>query len=679
MVSVRCAALAVLSGITLSITATPARAACDAPVPPPEVGAPLTARALIELSEIGVPDGSVSDAPAPVAVDPSGTRIAFVVVRGDLATNSYCHTLMVMDLAGGQPRVVARGGDFAPQSAVVRGLFANFGTPLTTTPAWSPDGRQIAWLLRDAGTTQAWVAAANGSGSHAATHATADVEDVSWEASGRLLFSTRPAKARVSAAIDREGQSGWLYDDRITPNAGPRPQIQAGLVPLEWFSVTPDGGAPESAAAPTAPAVTSPTGEQLTISRPSDLPYSEGRATRTSPGGVSQPCRADMCRGHILGLWWQPGSRIAWYLRREGWQRETSALYRWAPGHEPQRVLATTDVINFCKPAKQGLVCLREGSTMPRRVMLLDWRTHRMRTVYDPNPGFDRYRLGTVTRLRWRNDRGYEAWGDLVLPPNYRAGEKLPLIVTQYHSRGFLRGGTGNEYPVFLFAARGFAVLSLEEPDSVALRTPNWGNAKEANRVNSAGWADRWSIQSSIETGVRAAIATGAIDPARLGITGLSDGGTAVRFALIHSQLFAAAALSSCCMEPETPGTAGPAFAKMYLYWGAPVYGAPGDTFWKPVSITLNADSINTPLLMQLSDDEYSLALGAFEALRVRGKPVEMFVFPDEHHNKAQPLHRQAIFERNIDWFDFWLRGREDPNPVKHAQYARWEAMRAKR
>ena len=678
MVSARHAGLATLAGAALAILSPSARAACNDPPRPPAPGAALTPRDLVEINEIGFPDGSVSDANPPVAVDPSGTRIAFLVARADLASNAYCHTLMVMDIAGGAPRVIARGGDFAPQSAPMRGNIANWGTPLVTTPAWSPDGHWIAWLRHDAGITQAWIAAADGSAARALTRSATDVEEVRWDASGRVLFSTRPAAAAAKAAIDRESLSGWLYDDRVTPNAGPRPLVTAASVPLQWFAVARDGLAPQPIAAPVPPVVTNAKGDLLSIARPGDLPLGQAQVVWRDAAGTARPC-GDACRGWIVGIWWQPGSDTAWYLRREGWKRETSAIYRWRAGGQPERVLATTDPINFCKPASAGLVCLREGSTEPRRIVLIDWRTGQARTIYDPNPGFARFRLGTVTRLRWRNDRGLEAWGDLVLPPGYRKGGKLPLVLTQYYSRGFLRGGIGNEYPIFLFAQRGIAVLSLERPDDAATADPAVKSADDWNRVNATGWADRRSVQSSIETGVRAAIATGAIDPARIGITGLSDGATSVRFALINSNLFAAAALSSCCVEPDTLGVAGPAFAKLYAGYGAPKYGAPDSGFWGPVALSLNADHIDAPLLMQLSDDEYLLALGAFEALRERGKPVEMYVFPDEHHNKAQPLHRLAIYERNLDWFDFWLRGREDPDPAKRDQYGRWEAMRAAR
>jgi hypothetical protein len=80
---------------------------------------------------------------------------------------------------------------------------------------------------------------------------------------------------------------------------------------------------------------------------------------------------------------------------------------------------------------------------------------------------------------------------------------------------------------------------------------------------------------------------------------------------------------------------------------------------------------------MQLADREMNLSLETFTALREAGQPVEMYVYPDEYHNKWQPVHRQAIYERNLDWFSFWLQGRVDPDPRKTAQYARWTAMRA--
>jgi hypothetical protein len=30
----------------------------------------------------------------------------------------------------------------------------------------------------------------------------------------------------------------------------------------------------------------------------------------------------------------------------------------------------------------------------------------------------------------------------------------------------------------------------------------------------------------------------------------------------------------------------------------------------------------------------------------------------------------------NVDWFCFWIKGEEDPDPAKAEQYARWRELR---
>ncbi|MEO5865570.1 MAG: hypothetical protein ABIQ19_00480, partial [Sphingomonas sp.] len=119
-----------------------ARADCSGPVERagPASPRPIEAADLIELDEIGFPDGSVNDVPAPVAISPDGRQAAFMVWRADLATNGYCFALVVADLTRvTNPRVIARGGRYASQSATIRGVFANFGTPLIASSLWSPE------------------------------------------------------------------------------------------------------------------------------------------------------------------------------------------------------------------------------------------------------------------------------------------------------------------------------------------------------------------------------------------------------------------------------------------------------------------------------------------------------------------------------------------------------------
>ncbi|MDF1835794.1 MAG: hypothetical protein P1U62_13075, partial [Alteraurantiacibacter sp. bin_em_oilr2.035] len=46
-----------------------------------------------------------------------------------------------------------------------------------------------------------------------------------------------------------------------------------------------------------------------------------------------------------------------------------------------------------------------------------------------------------------------------------------------------------------------------------------------------------------------------------------------------------------------------------------------------------------------------------------------------ETHVKWQPAHRQAIYERSVEWFEFWLMDRINCDPARAQQYRRWSAM----
>jgi dipeptidyl aminopeptidase/acylaminoacyl peptidase len=96
---------------------------------------------------------------------------------------------------------------------------------------------------------------------------------------------------------------------------------------------------------------------------------------------------------------------------------------------------------------------------------------------------------------------------------------------------------------------------------------------------------------------------------------------------------------------------------------------------WQRISAGLNAHHINTPLLINAADSEYIADMQLVNSLRDWRKPIEMFIYPGEHHVKNQPKHRYEIYERNVDWFNFWLQGHEISDPEKTEQYRRWEEL----
>lgn len=684
----------------LALASHPAVSGCESVLPPSGSNAEQTDRVivpanLLSLRDIGQPDGAMFGAPSPLAISPDGRQAAFILNQADPDRNDYCRALVVIDLSGpANPRVVDAGGELVTITNSIRGLRTEGGFPALLSPQWSPDGKWIAFLRREKGITQLWRAPADGRGGVALTQSLTDVRDFAWSRDGsHVLFVTQPDLEAVRQKIAGEGRTGWLYDERFVPTYGFLPQLPGNL-PLEMFALDLATGRVRPASGverrlveghdrlrdSATPSAISGKGRRAWTERPKEHLFAPLQLWVDGPRGKVVRCEAAACAGGFTGLWWNADGAELRFLRREGWANGEMGFYRWRPGaREPERLMTTSNILHGCTPAAQKLLCTLENSTTPRQLVLLDPDSGRMTPVYDPNPEFRAIRLGKVERLRWRNDRGLEAWGDLVLPPDHDGKSRLPLIIVQYTSLGFLRGGTGDEYPILPLAAQGFAVLSLQQPEFVARIIPGVRTIEDLLLANNRDWAQRRSLLSSLLAGVDQAIAKGVVDPERVGFTGLSDGATTVRFALINSDRFAASSVSSCCLDPSTVSTyGGPAFTRQMRGAGFPAHGDDAPEFWKPFSQARNAARMNRPMLMQLADSETLLALESLTELQAAGQPVEMFVFPNEQHVKSQPAHRRAIYERNIDWFRFWLKGEKDPDPRKSAQYDRWEAMRAR-
>jgi hypothetical protein len=85
---------------------------------------------------------------------------------------------------------------------------------------------------------------------------------------------------------------------------------------------------------------------------------------------------------------------------------------------------------------------------------------------------------------------------------------------------------------------------------------------------------------------------------------------------------------------------------------------------------------VKAPLLVNSADSELLAGMQFYTSLLQLGKAIEVFIYPDEEHEKNQPKHRYEIYQRNVDWFDFWLNGHEDTDSAKADQYKRWRTLR---
>jgi dipeptidyl aminopeptidase/acylaminoacyl peptidase len=693
-------ALASIGLATASVSPSVAERPCDiTPAPPSQAITKPTkafrAEDLVELRDIG--STAVFPGQLTVSVSPDQAQVAFQVRRANPAANGYCIAMLVMSLTPAKhvrPVVVDQGGEF------IRFRFDQLlgradvptGLPQVIMPRWFRDSRSFAFLKRVVGSTQVWRAFADGSASVQLSHMANDIVDFRIDEDGtNLVVATDGPLRVVRDKIRIEGKTGYIFDDRFSPNSSsepyPAPPIKSDYAtidvatgasrPAEPAEIALFSEHPDSVRSGAVDISTSVDGrrawtfrqESDRFPRPLDLAAEDEH-------GVRQDCKAASCQGITGIIGWSNDGRRVIYLRREGWGQELTAIYMWKLGSRlPKKVYQTTGLLLDCQTAQARLLCLKEGSTAPRKLVAIDLSRGSERPIFDPNPQFRRVSLGKAIRLHWKSMFGVECFGDVVLPVGYREGKRYPLIVVQYTSRGFLRGGTGDEYPVQLFANRGYAVLNIERPQSPAAPS-NAQSYADLDKADLVDLVDRRNVLSATEIAVHKLIASGLVDPQRVGVTGVSDGASSVQFAGLHSSIFSAAAMSNCCWEPAQLALLGPGIARQYRETGWPSLSDAAPNFWANLSWVANVRKLKFPVLMQMADSEFRSAMGAYTAMKEVGLPVDLFVFPDETHVKWQPAHRLAVYKRSVDWFDFWLNDWRSNDPERQTDIARWEGLR---
>lgn len=631
---------------------------------------PFRPEDLVQLSDIG----PMTSGPEPRAVtlSPDRKKIAFLIQRADPATNDYRLKVYVMPIRiGAAPILVDSGGELIRKTVIgIGGGMLNTGFPTTISPIWSKNGDSIFFLKRTNHSTQIWRARTDGSGSGQITHDAGDIAEFALAEGGNVItYASRRTDPARQASLRDEALRGYRYDARFVPlfASGPDafPSKMKAVENLDLTTgVTTEASDAEKDFLEKATDAASARNSDMTSDHRTTRVIQDSDPVLDKPtqlyaqtgNGMSYRCVAATCSG-ATNVWWTRDRMRVRYLRREGWGDSETGIYEWAPGKTiPKRLYSTPDVLLDCQPIDEKLLCTREQSTVPRQIVIIDPVSGRVSVLFDPNPDFAKFALGRVERLHWRNAFGIETFGDLIYPANYVPSRAYPLIVVQYISRGFLRGGVGDEFPIQVFANNGYAVLSVQRPSATRL-IPDATSRMELERRLLEGFKDRRSVLSAIENGVAIVVKRGIADPGRIGITGLSDGSSTVQFAAINSKIFKAGSVSGCCWDPFQDAFMGLGATAAFHQMGWPSIVENQSTFWDHMSLIKNSAHTAFPLLFQQSDDEFRGAVASFTALRQAGRPAALFVFPNEFHFKWQPAHKLAVYERNLRWFDFWLRG----------------------
>jgi dipeptidyl aminopeptidase/acylaminoacyl peptidase len=270
------------------------------------------------------------------------------------------------------------------------------------------------------------------------------------------------------------------------------------------------------------------------------------------------------------------------------------------------------------------------------------------------SPQVDTWKLPQLSVVSWKGARGDTVEGILELPPGYKKGDKVPLVVeihggpttaTRFHLQYWIYGRT-------LLPARGYAVLS-----------PNYrGSTGYGDRflTDLVGHENDLDVQD-ILAGVDALVAKGIADPERLGVMGWSNGGYLTNCLISKTTRFKAASSGAGIVDTvmEWGSNDEPAYAIVFkkgFPWSNP------DQYRK-TSPTYALDKVRTPTLIHVGGGDErcppSQSRMLYRALKEYVKvPTELLVYPGEPHGLTKYSHREAKLRWDLAWFDRYILGK---------------------
>lgn len=381
-------------------------------------------------------------------------------------------------------------------------------------------------------------------------------------------------------------------------------------------------------------------------SRIVDLPTADGTQRRrlTSAGWAAE----DQLVLEQLSL--SDGTTTNRYLRR---RRD-----RWEAGSAPP-------------PDAGPKLVVRQGLNAPPEIEATDPGSGKRRLITDLNPQLRDLTLGDVRVFEWIT-RDQRKWtGGLALPPGFDERVRYPLVIQTYgfNPDEFLIDGPDGK-------AAAFAARALANKGMVVLQMPE-------DTAGYLGPAENENQLALIQQAIDALDSRGFIDPRRVGLIGFSRTGMHVHHAITFSTMkypFAAATICDSISAGYLSYIT--AYGEEYpgMLWSERLMGAPfweaGREQWLKRSPAFNLHLVRTPLRIEQLGTYVPAYWDTFAILKLHNRPVELVHIPYASHALIEPLARLTSQQGNVDWFDFWLNGREDPDPAKAEQYARWRKLR---
>ncbi|MEO8019150.1 MAG: S9 family peptidase [Pseudomonadota bacterium] len=446
-------------------------------------------------------------------------------------------------------------------------------------PAWSPDGKSIAYTAKDRGETD---------------------RDSNYEVFVQGVDAGEPKKISTSRGADND------------PDWGARPSWSPDSRRVLWL----EGGEDKWIYYAT---------PQLAVA---DL----------ATGEVSRPARID--RWFYYPRFAPDGSIVSLIEQdRDTW------LARIDPANGKIEYLNSGQRFgsDFAVAANGRVALLDSDVATPAEIFAVDGQrqlTHHNAWTVDRS-------IGEVRDVSFASGDA-EIHGYLTLPTGFDPARRYPLLA-------YLHGGPvyqhSHEFDITarLYAAAGYAVLSINPR----------GSSGRGFDFSRAIYADYGNLDvKDISAGITNAIDSGIADPERIGVFGWSYGGILADY-MIASDARIRAAVSGAGVANVLATFGVDMYAREYVF----ELGTPWENFdtWRKLAYPfLHPERITAPTLFECaSDDDNVPCVGAeqmYQALKVRGVPTKLVVYPGQDHGLDVPSYLVHRMRSNIAWFDRWLK-----------------------
>ena len=359
--------------------------------------------------------------------------------------------------------------------------------------------------------------------------------------------------------------------------------------------------------------------------------------------------------GIIRGITWMPDSSSILFTGQQGTNSNLFKIDVSSGNYQKlTNVTGTLRVNSFSKNKKKMVYSFTDFDS-PDDLYVSSIDDFKPVRLTNANPCIEKeILLAKMKIIKWKSKNGFDIEGLLHLPPGYKEGSSVPLILNIHGGpAGCFTNSFRASYHVY--AGLGYASLSPNVRGSSGYTDKlREGNTIQAN--DGIGLGDYWDLMN----GVDYVIKKGYVDENRMGLRGWSYGGILGGWTITQTDRFKAASIGAGVYDWSSEY--GPGFNHDVHLWH--IGGTPWDNpkAYRNQSAYTHVKNVTTPTIlihgMNDTTDTEPQSMMFFTALKDIGKaPVRYLRVPREPHGFREPRHQRTRDIEEIKWMQKYITG----------------------